>query len=206
MSEGNLFILSGPSGCGKDTVLQGLFKKYHKVYDNIFMSISTITRKMRSNEREGEKYHFVSVEEFEKMIADDEFIEYNNYLGNYYGTPKKPVFDALKQGKDVILEIDVNGAKKVKEKYPFAQTVFVLPRSIAVLRHRLEKRGTEDPETIERRIEQAINEIKSVGEYDYSFYNDDLDDAVNDLFAIIRANALTTDKIIDSINEVINNA
>ena len=206
MSEGNLFILSGPSGCGKDTVLQGLFKKYSKIYDNIFMSISTITRKMRSNEREGEKYHFVSVEEFEKMIADDEFIEYNNYLGNYYGTPKKPVFDAMKQGKDVILEIDVNGAKKVKEKYPFAKTIFVLPKSIAVLRHRLEKRGTEDSQTIERRINQAINEIKSVEKYDYSFYNDDLDDAVNDLFAIIRANALTTDKIIDSINEVINNA
>lgn len=207
MSKGSLFILSGPSGCGKDTVLQDFFKKFDPLHDSIFLSVSTITRKMRSNEREGEKYHFVSKEEFKKRLENDEFMEYNEYLGNYYGTPKKPVFDALESGKDVILEIDVNGAKKVKEKYPFAKTLFVMPKSLKVLRERLIMRGTEDKETIEKRINRAKAEIKEVGRYDYAFFNDNLSDAVNDLYAIIRANALNADKISEkTINEVIDNA
>ena len=125
MNKGNLFIFSGPSGIGKDTVLNELLK----AHENIRLSISSITRNMREGEVEGEKYHFISREQFEKMLENDELLEYNEYVGNYYGTPKKPVFDWLEQGYDVILEIDVNGAMKVMEKCPEAVSVFMMPTS-----------------------------------------------------------------------------
>ena len=186
MNKGNLFIFSGPSGIGKDTVLKELLK----VHENIRLSISSITRNMREGEVEGEKYHFISREQFEKMLENDELLEYNEYVGNYYGTPKKPVFDWLEQGYDVILEIDVNGAMKVMEKCPEAVSVFMMPTSINVLRERLNKRGTEDKATIDKRVNQALYEIGCADKYDYVFVNDELQKAVDDLYAIIRANAL----------------
>lgn len=202
MNKGNLFIFSGPSGIGKDTVLKELLN----AHENIRLSISSITRNMREGEVEGEKYHFISREQFEKMLENDELLEYNEYVGNYYGTPKKPVFDWLEQGYDVILEIDVNGAMKVMEKCPEAVSVFMMPTSINVLRERLNKRGTEDKATIDKRVNQALYEIGCADKYDYVFVNDELSKAVDDLYAIIRANALLKNNMIDFIHEVEKNA
>ncbi|MEE1002652.1 MAG: guanylate kinase [Acutalibacteraceae bacterium] len=202
MRKGSLFIFSGPSGIGKDTVL----KEVMNSSDNIRLSISSITREMRDGEIEGEKYHFVSREEFEEMINKKELLEYNEYIGNFYGTPKAPVVDWMNKGYDVILEIDVNGAFKVKKKMPEAVMVFMLPKSIDVLRHRLEKRGTESPETIEKRLRQAAREITFAPEYDYVFFNDDLETAVNDLKSIIRANALLNENMKENYGKVIDDA
>lgn len=202
MRKGSLFIFSGPSGIGKDTVL----KEVMNSSDNIRLSISSITREMRDGEIEGEKYHFVSREEFEEMINKKELLEYNEYIGNFYGTPKAPVVDWMNKGYDVILEIDVNGAFKVKQKMPEAVMVFMLPKSIDVLRHRLEKRGTESPETIEKRLRQAAREITFAPEYDYVFFNDDLETAVSDLKSIIRANALLNENMKENYGKVIDDA
>ena len=202
MSIGNLFIFSGPSGIGKDTVLKEVISKS----DDIKLSISSITRSMRENEVEGEKYHFISKQEFEQMINNKELLEYNEYVGNFYGTPKKPVEDWLNSGYNVILEIDVNGAFKVKKKMPEAIMVFMLPVSMDVLRHRLEKRGTETPEKIEKRLKQAAREIAFAPEYDYVFFNDKLEDAVNDLKSIIRATALLNENMKEQYRKVIDDA
>ena len=200
--KGNLFIFSGPSGIGKDTVLKEVINSS----DDIKLSISSITRDMRENEVEGEKYHFITREEFEKMIVNDEFLEYNEYCGNLYGTPKKQVLDWINEGYNVILEIDVNGAFKVKKKMPEAVMIFMLPTEFDVLRHRLEKRGTEDEEIIKKRLKQAAKEIAFATEYDYLFFNDKLENAVNDLKSIIRANALLNENMKQQYGKVIEDA
>ncbi len=202
MSKGNLFIFSGPSGIGKDTVLKEVLRSS----DDIKLSISSITRDMREGEVEGEKYHFISRDEFEELINKKELLEYNEYVGNFYGTPKAPVIEWMEKGYNVILEIDVNGAFKVKKKMPEAVMVFMLPTSMDVLRHRLLKRGTESAETIEKRLKQAAREITFAPEYDYVFYNDDLETAVNDLKSIIRANALLNENMKDNYRKVIDDA
>ena len=198
MRKGNLFIISGPSGIGKDTVLQILLKEEK----NLKLSISSITRPMRTGEVEGEKYHFISRETFEQMLQGDAFLEHNVYCGNYYGTPKQPVFDWLEAGFDVILEIDVNGAMKIMESYPECVSVFMLPPSLQVLKHRLLKRGTEDEQTVKARLTQAGKEIQMASRYDYVMVNDVLEDAVADLRAIIRANTLLKKNNLDLIDEV----
>ena len=200
--KGNLFIFSGPSGIGKDTVLKEVINSS----DDIKLSISSITRDMRENEVEGEKYHFITREEFEKMIVNDEFLEYNEYCGNLYGTPKKQVLDWINEGYNVILEIDVNGAFKVKKKMPEAVMIFMLPTEFDVLRHRLEKRGTEDEEIIKKRLKQAAKEIAFATEYDYLFFNDKLENAVNDLKSIIRATALLNENMKEQYRKVIDDA
>lgn len=200
--KGNLFIFSGPSGIGKDTVLKEVINSS----DDIKLSISSITRDMRENEVEGEKYHFITREEFEKMIVNDELLEYNEYCGNLYGTPKKQVIDWINEGYNVILEIDVNGAFKVKKKMPEAVMIFMLPTEFDVLRHRLEKRGTEDEEIIKKRLKQAAKEIAFATEYDYLFFNDKLENAVNDLKSIIRANALLNENMKQQYGKVIEDA
>lgn len=201
MSKGNLFIFSGPSGIGKDTVLSEVIKSS----DNIKLSISTITRAPR-DEDDKKKYNFITKEKFEEMLVNKEFLEYNEYVGNLYGTPKAPVEKWLNEGYNVILEIDVNGAFKVKEKMPEAIMVFMLPVSMDVLRHRLEKRGTETPEKIEKRLKQAAREIAFAPEYDYVFFNDKLEDAVNDLKSIIRATALLNENMKEQYRKVIDDA
>ena len=201
-SKGTLFIFSAPSGAGKDTVLAEVLKQN----DNLKLSISTITREMREGEVEGEKYNFISKEEFEKMLVNKELLEFNEYCGNYYGTPKAPVEKWLNDGYDVILEIDVNGAFKVKSKMPDAVMIFMLPPSVETLKHRLEKRGTESQEVVEKRLKQAKKEIEFASEYDYIFVNDDLDDAVFDLKAIIRANALLNENMQEHLGKVIDDA
>lgn len=196
--KGTLFIFSGPSGSGKDTVLQELLK----INKNVRLSISTITRDPRTNEIPGEKYNFTTKEKFVDMINNNELLEYNMYLDNYYGTPKAPVDAWLNEGLDVILEIDVNGAFKVKQQRPEAVMVFLLPASIDVLYHRLNKRGTEPQEIIDKRVNEAKREISLCDKYDYLVVNDVLEDAVSDFNAIIRAQALKNINMTEIINEV----
>ena len=204
MSKGNLFIFSGPSGIGKDTVLKEVVTKA----DDIKLSISSITRDMREGEVEGEKYHFISKEEFEELIKNDQLLEYNEYVGNFYGTPKAPVIKWLNEGYNVILEIDVNGAFRVKKKMPEAKMVFMLPTSLDVLRHRLNKRGTESEEIIKERLKQAAREISFAIEYDYLFFNDVLEEAVSDFMSIIREGnpALLKENMNETMRKVIEDA
>ena len=199
MSKGGVFIVSGPSGSGKDTLLVELFKKCPE----IGFSISSITRDMRVGEKQGEKYNFISREEFEKMIEEDNLLEYNVYLGNYYGTPKAPVVAATVSGKDYIIEVDVNGAAQIREKMPEAISIFIMPPSLAELKRRLSGRGTETEEVIKERLDKALDEIKRAPEYDYIVVNDDLLTAVEDIFSIISSNRLILENQKHIINEVL---
>lgn len=201
MNKGTLFIISGPSGCGKGTVLAEILKD-----EGIFYSVSATTRSPRPGEVNGVNYHFFSKEEFEKLIENDGVLEYASYCENYYGTPRKPVEDALAQGKHVILEIEVQGALKVMEKCPDAVSVFILPPSIKELRRRLNKRGTESEEVIEKRLSQAEREIKCADKYDYIMVNGELDIAVADLKAIIKSQEFKCEYNKNLIDEVLNNA
>ena len=197
---GQLFILSGPSGSGKDTVLKLLLQQD----SNLFLSISSITRGMRQGEVNGEKYNFISRELFESMLQKDAFLEHNVYLGNYYGTPRLPVEENLAKGKDVILEIDVNGANKVRKICPDAVSIFIMPLSFAELKRRLVGRGTEEPAVIEKRLAQAIEEIRQAYAYDYIIINDALDKAVQDLQSVIvgeRCKIKRNKYIIDEVLE-----
>ena len=201
MSKGNIYIVSGPSGSGKDTLLAELFKGI----DNIFFSISSITRPMREGEKEGEKYNFISKEKFISMIGNNELLEHNNYVGNYYGTPKAPVLKASEEGKDVIIEVDVNGAAAIRSKLSDTVSIFIMPPSFEELRKRLSGRGTESDEVIAERMYKALEEIGRAKEYDYIVVNDDLDTAVNNAVSIILSNRLKLDKNLNVIDEVLNN-
>lgn len=199
MNNGRLIILSGPSGCGKDTILKKVFLQAPE----LLFSISSITRAMRSDEVQGEKYNFISVDEFEELIKNDGLLEYNVYLGNYYGTPKKPIDDAISSGKEIIIEVDVNGASNIKKLYPDAISVFVLPPSMSVLENRLNGRGTESKEIVEKRISEARVEISRANEYDYIIINDNLDDAVADFITIIKSDRLSVNRTKNLIDEVL---
>lgn len=200
MNKGRLFIISGPSGSGKDTVLQELFKKY----PDLKFSISSVTRPMRQGEVEGEKYNFISREKFENMIANDELLEYNQFVGNFYGTPKAPVEAAINSGKDIIVEIDVNGAAQIRSKIKDAISVFIMPPSLEILKARLSRRGTETADVIEKRIAVALGEISRATEYDYIVVNDDLCEAVNDFAAIITADRLKIERQSTLVDFVLN--
>lgn len=201
MNKGSLFIISGPSGCGKGTVLAEVLKQ-----DNIFYSVSATTRSPRPGEVNGVNYFFLSKEEFEKLIGEGEMLEYASYCGNYYGTPKKPVEEMIAAGKNVILEIEVQGAAKVMSKCPEAASVFILPPSLEELKRRLHKRGTETEEVIERRISEASSEISHAKDYDYLIVNAELEKAVNDLLSIINSQSLKKENSEYLINEVLKNA
>lgn len=201
MNKGTLFIVSGPSGCGKGTVLAEILKQ-----DNVYYSVSATTRSPRPGEVDGVNYHFLTKDEFEKLIENDGVLEYANYCGNYYGTPKKPVEDMLAEGKNVILEIEVQGALKVMEKCPEAVSVFILPPSLKELRRRLHKRGTETEEVIEKRIGEASGEIRKAENYDYVMINGELETAVSDLLSIINSQKLKRKNSEYLIDEVLKNA
>ena len=199
MSKGGVFVVSGPSGSGKDTVLKGLFAEN----PDILFSISSITRAMRPGEKEGEKYNFVSREHFEEMIKNDLLLEHNVFVGNYYGTPRIPVEKAVSEGRDIIIEVDVNGAEQIRRKLPEAVTVFIMPPSFAELKRRLVGRGTESEELIEKRLRSALDEIKRAGEYDYIIVNDDAAAASQSLMSVIKACRLKTERQKNIINEVL---
>ncbi len=202
MNKGRLFIVSGPSGSGKDTVLKKVFEKYQ----DISFSISSITRDMRAGEIAGEKYNFISREEFERMIADNALLEHNIFVGNYYGTPRKPVEDCINSGGDMIVEVDVNGAAQIREKMPEAVSIFIMPPSFEVLRQRLSGRGTETEKQVADRLLSAIGEIARAVEYDYIVVNDVLEEAVEDLISVIRTDRFKTDRQTELINEILNKA
>lgn len=199
MSKGGVFVVSGPSGSGKDTVLSALFS----ACPELAFSISSITRAMRPGEREGEKYNFISREKFEEMIKNDLLLEHNLFVGNYYGTPREPVEKAVSEGRDIIIEVDVNGAAQIRRRLPEVVTVFIMPPSFEELKRRLEGRGTESEEFIGKRLESALNEIKRAAEYDYIIVNDDVAAAADSLLSVIKSCRLKTERQKNIINEVL---
>ena len=182
MSKGILVVVSGFSGAGKGTVMKRLLEKY----DDYALSISVTTRNPRPGEEDGREYFFKTVEEFEKMIAKDELIEYAKYVDNYYGTPREYVEEQMKAGKDVILEIEIQGALKVREKFPDALLLFVTPPSAQELKKRLVNRGTETMDVIEFRMNRAKEEALGMDQYDYLIINDDLQECVEEVHRIIQ--------------------
>ncbi len=181
--KGILIVVSGFSGAGKGTLMKRLVQDY----DNYALSISATTRSPRPGEEDGREYFFLQKEQFEQKIAENGLIEYARYCDNYYGTPRKYVEEQLAQGKDVILEIEIQGALKVKKQYPDALLLFVMPPSAAELRNRLVGRGTETPEVIEKRMHRAVEEAEGIENYEYLVVNDDLDTCVRQLHEIIKA-------------------
>ena len=182
MAKGSLFIISGPSGTGKGTVCKELVKR-----DNIYLSVSATTRDKRVGEEEGVTYFYITKEEFSDMIEKDMMLEYAKYSGNYYGTPKLQVEKMLDEGKNVILEIEAQGALKVKEKMPEAVMIFIVPPSIEELKRRLFERGRESEEEIEKRINTAKWEFSQCPKYNYVIVNDNLETCVNNTLEIIKA-------------------
>lgn len=183
MSKGILIVVSAPAGCGKDTILEQALK----ANDNLFYSVSATSRAMRPGETDGVSYHFRTREQFEQMIKNGELLEYTEYVGNYYGTPRKAVTDMLEAGKDVILKIEIEGAANVRKMFPDCTMVFILPPSFAELDRRLHKRGTETDDVIKQRLETARKELKFAENYDYLITNAALEDAVADFLAVVRA-------------------
>lgn len=199
--SGVLIILSGPSGSGKDTVLNKLTENR----DDIKISISMTTRQKRNDEIDGLNYYFVSREYFEKKIADNNMLEYAEYADNLYGTPKAPVDEMLRNGKAVILKIEVQGAEKIRKIYPEVISIFLMPPSIRVLEERLRGRNSEDEETLNHRLVIAREEIRRAPEYDYIVINDTVENAVAGIETIINAERQKTFRSKKIISEVINN-
>lgn len=181
--SGILVVVSGFSGAGKGTVIKRLLERHEGKYA---LSVSATTRGPREGEAHGREYFFLSVDEFESMIARNELIEHAKYVNNYYGTPRTYVEQQLSLGMDVILEIEIQGAKKIREQYPDALLLFVAPPSAAELKRRLSGRGTEDAATISSRLARAAQEASSIEEYDYYIVNEDVDDCVSQIHGIIQ--------------------
>ena len=181
--QGTLVVVSGFAGTGKGTVMKELLGRY----DSYALSISATTRNPRPGEVDGREYFFKTKEEFEQMIERDEFVELACYVGNYYGTPKKYVQEQLTAGKDVILEIEIQGALNIKSQFPDALLLFIAPPSADVLKERLVGRGTETEEVIEQRLARAVEESKGIENYDYLVVNDDLDECVENVHQMIQS-------------------
>lgn len=188
---GQLIVISAPSGCGKGSIIAGLLERN----DNIWLSVSTTSRKPRSNDTPGVTYNFVSKEEFEQLIKENHFLEYTNYAGNYYGTPRGAIKEKLNQGKDVLLEIEIEGAANIKKLVPEAIFIFILPPSLKTMVKRLKKRGTDSKEKILERFHQAYKEINEITKYNYVVVNDILEDAIDKVDSIIKAEKCRVDRI-----------
>lgn len=192
--KGLLIVVSGPSGTGKGTICKELIKR-----NDYWISVSATTRFPRKGEVEGKNYFFLSKESFAKKIEKGDFLEYAEVYNNYYGTPRSNVIEKLENGKDVILEIDIQGALKVKESYPEGVFIFILPPSMEELKNRIEKRGSETPESLLTRFKSAYEEINYVSKYNYAVINDMLDDAVKKIEYIIEAERCRVDRIKEGI-------
>ena len=186
--KGKLFVISGPSGVGKNTILNRVVLES----EHVRYSVSATSRAARPGEVPGSSYFFVSRARFEEMIAQDELLEYAEYVGNYYGTPLAPIREAMAQGMDVVMDVEVIGAKKIKARVPEAVLVFVATSSMEMVRQRLEKRGDVSPKAMEERLERATWECSQAGSYDYIVLNDDVDQAVQELQAIMLAEKCKT--------------
>lgn len=182
MGKGLLFVVSGPSGAGKGTICKALAEQ-----DNIDLSVSMTTRAPRMGEIEGVSYYFVNKETFASMIQQNGFLEYAEVYGNYYGTPKEMVLRQMDKGRDVVLEIDIQGALKVKEVYPKGIFIFILPPSMAELRKRITGRGSESEESLSLRLGETLREVAYIDKYDYCIINDKVEEAVANLIAIRKA-------------------
>ena len=180
---GKTFIISGPSGVGKSTVLSALFQGR----DDLYFSVSATTRAPRPGEKDGVDYHFIEAETFRQWIGGGEFLEYAEYVGNFYGTPKKYVDAAMDEGKDVILDIEIQGATQVHELRPDVVRIFIAPPSWEELERRLTARGTDSPEKVQKRLLRAKVELENADHYDYFVINDTVDNAVAELRAIMLA-------------------
>lgn len=201
MNNGLLVVISGPSGAGKGTIC----KRLKEDFKELQVSVSATTRKPREGEIEGTSYFFVEEEDFIKKINNDEFLEYAKVYGNYYGTPKKEVFNQLEAGNDIILEIDIQGALQVKKNYPKGVFIFILPPSLSELNNRIERRGTDSKEVIFKRMQSAYDELNYAFEYDYVVVNDEVEAAVEQIKFIIFAEknrAVRKKAIINKIREV----
>ena len=181
--RGKTFIVSGPSGVGKSTVLKALFEKH----DDLYFSVSATTRSPREGEIDGVHYHFVGADAFRQMIGEDAFLEYAEYVGNFYGTPKKYVDRAMDDGRDVILDIEIQGAQQVSRKRPETVRIFIAPPSWKELERRLTARGTDSPEKVQKRLLRAKVELQTADSYDYFVINDTVEKAVAELEAILCA-------------------
>jgi guanylate kinase len=193
--RGLLIIISGPSGAGKGTICKSFMERN----ENVALSVSATTRAPRTGEVEGVNYYFMSKEKFKEKIASDDFLEYAQVYDNYYGTPKSNVEEILESGKDVILEIDIQGALKVKENTEEGVFIFVLPPSMEELKQRIINRGSETPESLMKRFQSAYKEINYISKYNYAVVNDEVEIAVQKLEAIISAEKCRVDRIKDSI-------
>ena len=198
--KGILIVVSGFSGAGKGTLMKRLVSDY----DNYALSVSMTTRQPRTGEVDGREYFFSTKEEFEKKIEEEGLVEYACYCGNYYGTPREYVEKKLEEGKDVILEIEIQGALKIKQKFPTALLLFVMPPSAAELKRRLVGRGTETADVIESRLRRASEEAEGMPSYDYILVNDQVEDCVDRLHQIIlseRARAQRNEEFINTIQQ-----
>lgn len=187
---GNLFIISAPSGAGKSTLINALLKQDADMQ----LSVSHTTRSPRPGETDGVQYHFTDVSSFKQLIAEDQFIEWAEVFGNYYGTSKAALADKLAQGIDVFLDIDWQGARQIKQQLPFVTSIFILPPSVEALEQRLNQRGQDSAEVIAGRMAKARDEISHANEYDYWVVNDDLELAVQQFSGIIQSQRLKQQK------------
>lgn len=182
MPSGKLIVLTGPSGVGKGTLVQRLLKQHPQ----LFLSISATTRLPRPGEIDGKDYYFVGVEKFEDMINKGEFLEWAKFTGNYYGTPQIPVRNRISQGQSVVLEIELEGARQVRNSFPEALSIFILPPSFAELERRLRGRGQDSEEAVQKRLKRAQEEIEAAHEFNFQVINDDLELTLNHLELIIQ--------------------
>ena len=196
--EGKLVVISGFSGAGKGTVIRRLMEQ-NKGYA---LSVSMTTRAPRPGEENGREYFFITREQFEKNIADGKLIEHAQYVGNYYGTPKDYVFEQLEAGKDVLLEIEIQGALQIKKKFPEALLLFVTTKDAQTLVNRLKGRGTEEEDVIIKRLKRAAEESEGIEEYEYLIVNDDLDTCIEDMNDIIQKAKLRADRNKEFIEKI----
>lgn len=202
MEKGLLLVVSAPSGGGKGTILKELFQRD----ENLRMSVSATTRQPRPGEEHGTHYFFISREEFQRLVDEGQMLEHAEYVGNCYGTPRAPVEEWRREGRDVVLEIEVKGGAQVKKLVPDCVSVFIVPPSMAVLEKRLRDRGTEDDATVRQRLATAKGELARAKDYDYIVVNGRLEDAVEDMLAIVRGEKRKVQRNEDFLRKVIENA